>query len=141
MAGHLPSLDREALQKLRRLARSMLTAKAKSLPMRQFVQLANDSADVGGGVTVDFEAMEDLAEPMIVVRVPTRSNDRSLVLEKLTPREREVAELVAEGLLNKQIAARLGLSIATVKDHVHHVLAKTGLPNRAAIAAIAAGQG
>jgi DNA-binding NarL/FixJ family response regulator len=54
-------------------------------------------------------------------------------------REREVAALVAEGLSNKQIAARLFISLATVKDHVHRILKKTGLPNRAAVAAACVG--
>jgi DNA-binding NarL/FixJ family response regulator len=35
---------------------------------------------------------------------------------------------------NKQIATCLFLALATVKNHVHHILQKTGLPNRAAIA-------
>jgi RNA polymerase sigma factor (sigma-70 family) len=44
--------------------------------------------------------------------------------EKLTPREREVMELVVEGLLNKQVAARLGLSEVTVKIHRAHAIQK-----------------
>jgi DNA-binding NarL/FixJ family response regulator len=92
----------------------------------------------GAGVTVDFEATRELAGPMIVVRVPARREPRSSGLEGLTPRERQVARLVAEGMLNKQIAARLGVTTATVKDHVHNVLEKTGLQNRAAIAAAVA---
>ena len=53
----------------------------------------------------------------------------------LSPREREVASLVAEGCSNKQIARRLAISEPTVKDHVHRILTKTGCPNRAAVAA------
>jgi RNA polymerase sigma factor (sigma-70 family) len=44
--------------------------------------------------------------------------------ESLTPREREVIELVVSGLLNKQIAARLGTSEITVKQHRHQVMQK-----------------
>ncbi len=44
--------------------------------------------------------------------------------ESLTPREREVMELVVAGLLNKQIAARLGISEITVKLHRHQVMEK-----------------
>ncbi|MFQ5479496.1 MAG: response regulator transcription factor, partial [Candidatus Binatia bacterium] len=47
----------------------------------------------------------------------------------------EVAGLVAEGLSNREIAARLYISVATTKDHVHNILAKLGLPNRTAVAA------
>ena len=44
--------------------------------------------------------------------------------EQLTPREREVMELVVAGLLNKQIAVRLGISEITVKLHRHQVMEK-----------------
>jgi FixJ family two-component response regulator len=45
--------------------------------------------------------------------------------ESLTPREREVLELVVAGLLNKQIADQLGMSELTVKTHRAHVMEKT----------------
>jgi DNA-binding NarL/FixJ family response regulator len=60
---------------------------------------------------------------------------RSSVLDGLSPREREVAALVAEGLSNKAIARRLGVTIGTVKDHVHRVLAGTGCGSRTAFVA------
>ncbi len=44
--------------------------------------------------------------------------------ESLTPREHEVMELVVAGLLNKQVAARLGISETTVKLHRHQVMEK-----------------
>jgi DNA-binding NarL/FixJ family response regulator len=53
----------------------------------------------------------------------------------LSAREVEVAGLVAEGLSNKAIAARLHLSVRTVESHVRHVLAKVGLDNRTKLAA------
>jgi FixJ family two-component response regulator len=45
--------------------------------------------------------------------------------ESLTPREKEVLELVVTGLLNKQIADQLGMSELTVKTHRAHVMEKT----------------
>lgn len=53
----------------------------------------------------------------------------------LTPREQQVAELVAEGLTNLQIAARLGVSIGTVATHLKSIRAKLDLATRAHIAA------
>ncbi|HEX6404539.1 MAG TPA: AAA family ATPase [Pseudonocardiaceae bacterium] len=52
----------------------------------------------------------------------------------LTRREREVAELVAQGLTNRQIAGRLCLSERTAQNHVQHILTKLDLPNRSQIA-------
>jgi FixJ family two-component response regulator len=46
------------------------------------------------------------------------------LLEKLTPREREVFALVSSGLMNKQIAAELGLAEITVKLHRGHIMRK-----------------
>jgi len=48
-------------------------------------------------------------------------------LEKLTAREREVMGLVVEGLLNKQIADQLGITLDTVKVHRGRVMRKTGV--------------
>ncbi len=48
----------------------------------------------------------------------------------LSPREHEVLELMAQGLTNREIAARLWISDPTVKTHVSHVLAKLGQPDR-----------
>jgi FixJ family two-component response regulator len=46
--------------------------------------------------------------------------------DSLTPREKEVLELVVAGLLNKQIADKLGTSELTIKTHRAHVMEKTG---------------
>ena len=50
--------------------------------------------------------------------------------DPLTPREREVATLVAQTLSNRAIADRLVLSERTVESHVHNILSKLGLANR-----------
>ena len=48
----------------------------------------------------------------------------------LTPREREIVDMVAEGLRNRSIAQRLGISEGTVKLHLHHVYEKLGVTGR-----------
>jgi len=59
----------------------------------------------------------------------------------LTQREQEVASLLAQGLTNKQIAATLVVSPATVRSHVEHILGKLDFRSRAQIAVWAAQQG
>jgi predicted ATPase/serine/threonine protein kinase/DNA-binding CsgD family transcriptional regulator len=54
---------------------------------------------------------------------------------KLTKRERQIAEAIAEGLTTRAIATRLKISPRTVQGHVEHILSKLGFNNRAQIAA------
>ena len=53
----------------------------------------------------------------------------------LSPREEEVAALVAEGLTNRQIAQRLVISERTAQNHVQHILTKLGFTTRGQVAA------
>jgi DNA-binding NarL/FixJ family response regulator len=61
--------------------------------------------------------------------------------ERLTPREREVLHLIAEGKTNREIAAQLSLSVGTVKIHVEHIIGKMGVSDRtqAAVRAVECG--
>jgi predicted ATPase/DNA-binding CsgD family transcriptional regulator len=59
----------------------------------------------------------------------------------LTPTEKEVVRLVAEGLTNPQIGARLFMSRGTVKTHLSHIFAKLGATNRTELAAAATDRG
>jgi DNA-binding NarL/FixJ family response regulator len=56
--------------------------------------------------------------------------DEPPLIESLTLRETQVLELVADGLSNKEIASRLGVSDETVKFHLASVLGKLGASNR-----------
>jgi LuxR family maltose regulon positive regulatory protein len=54
----------------------------------------------------------------------------SPIVEPLSPREREVLQLIAEGLTNKEIARGLVLSVGTVKVHAHNIYSKLGVSGR-----------
>lgn len=56
---------------------------------------------------------------------------------RLTTREKEIVDLIAEGLSNKEIASRLHIATQTVKSHVHNILEKLALRSRLEIAAFA----
>src|SRR5688572_19363616 len=135
MAGHLPQLDRAALRRLRETVKAFRSASRRTLPLRQLVDLAA-AAPVGPGITIDFEASQELGDPLIVVRIPASHGVPSADprLATLSRREREVTQLVAHGLSNRLIADRLCIATSTVKDHLHNILQKTALPNRAALA-------
>ncbi len=61
---------------------------------------------------------------------PTSQADDEPLVEPLTPREIQVLELVADGLANKAIASRLGVSDETVKFHLGSIFGKLGASNR-----------
>ncbi len=73
-----------------------------------------------------------------------RSEDRkpserpSLQAEALTPRECATVHLLANGLCNKEIARRLGVSVTTVRTHLHSVYDKLGMASRVQLALFAA---
>ncbi|MEJ2288708.1 MAG: response regulator transcription factor [Deinococcales bacterium] len=75
-------------------------------------------AALRGEVPLDPEAVRALASPVMDP------------LAELTPRERQVLALMAQGLSNKRIAARLSISEKTVKTHAGHVFAKLGVDDR-----------
>ncbi len=83
------------------------------------------------GRAMGFEAAlgyaRGAADPTGVEPVPSRDP-----LTDLTPREREVLRLVAQGLSDKRIAGELGIGPETAKTHVRSILSKLNLPNRVA---------
>lgn len=74
---------------------------------------------------------------LLLNRFADRSNDRTTRagIYALTPREREIMELLADGLPNKLIARRLQVALPTVKNHVHSILDKWDVRSRGEAAA------
>ncbi|OFT34739.1 DNA-binding response regulator [Corynebacterium sp. HMSC08C04] len=69
-----------------------------------------------------------------LLAIPHTQPQEPLVLADLSARENEVAQLVAKGLDNNEIAEQLYVSVATVKTHIKHILEKIGGTNRVHIA-------
>jgi DNA-binding NarL/FixJ family response regulator len=68
------------------------------------------------------------------LRVAMRAAQSRASLLDLTPRQRVVVEMIAEGLRNREIAERLGISLHTVRRHVEALLRRLNVPTRAAAA-------
>jgi DNA-binding NarL/FixJ family response regulator len=71
----------------------------------------------------------------IAMAAGTRGHAQVLEDVRMTRREREVIELIGEGLSNKEIAQRLNVAAHTVKSHVRNVMEKLALHTRLQIAA------
>jgi DNA-binding NarL/FixJ family response regulator len=74
--------------------------------------------------------LSHIAQQAIVRQVPGVAD-----AVRMTKREREIMNLIAEGLSNKEIAQRLSIATYTVKSHVHNILEKLALHSRLQIAA------
>ena len=94
---------------------------------------------VASGLVVVQPALS--IELMHASRVVQSSGNPATVTMPLTPREREVLALLAQGLANKVIASRLGITEHTVKTHVAAVYEKLGAGNRAEAVVAAARRG
>jgi DNA-binding CsgD family transcriptional regulator len=134
-------LNVATLRQLRRIVRQARQHDARAVPMNKLVSFASGMPR-GAVVTIDFGAVGELGQPLVVLRLveptvlgPAESVYHEPRLIGLPRREREVATLVAAGLTNGDIAARLTITLGTFKDHVHNILRKSGIRNRAAIAA------
>lgn len=84
----------------------------------------------GQDQSLEEAAAQVLGEPVAVAAPPPSTRDEF----GLTRRERDVAALVAQGLSNRDIAARLVISQRTAETHVQNMLAKTGFSTRSQLA-------
>jgi two-component system nitrate/nitrite response regulator NarL len=84
---------------------------------------------------------EDPADAIVAAWSPPRNDTTPREPDRLTPREREVLELLADGLSNRAIAVRLGISAHTVKFHVDALLDKLAARSRTQVVVKAVRQG
>jgi predicted ATPase/DNA-binding NarL/FixJ family response regulator len=97
--------------------------------------LGKDAFDVEFGTGTCLGPEQTITYALGQLGKPARTATSSVAARVLTPRELEVAGLVAEGLSNKGIAARLVIAQRTAEAHVEHILEKLGFSARSQIAA------
>ena len=87
------------------------------------VDLANSDLD-------DLKSMAPVSDEYLLSHHLLPSLYSHEVMQKLTPRQRQVFSLLKSGLANKEIANELGLSLSTVKLHVSNILSSLKVNNR-----------
>ena len=90
---------------------------------------------VAAGTKVLPPRMTESLFSQIAKEVDGQEPAKVLEAVRMTPREREVIDLIGEGLSNKEIAQRLNIATHTVKSHVRNVMEKLALHTRLQIAA------
>jgi DNA-binding NarL/FixJ family response regulator len=91
-------------------------------------------AVISGDKVLPQHLTESLFSQIVEFALNHSKPSKLLESVRMTKREKQVIELVAEGLTNKEIAQKLHLSTYTVKSHIHNILEKLALHTRVQIA-------
>ncbi|HUH11688.1 MAG TPA: response regulator transcription factor [Longimicrobiales bacterium] len=128
----LPSEERDAVRWVEAGVDGYVASEASIQDLRAVIAAAEKGeARCSPSVAADlFRRISRLSRIVEARRLPPAAAPG-----ELTPRERQVARLLAQGLSNKRIAHRLGIKLTTTKNHVHNVLQKLSLDRRAEVAA------
>ena len=98
-------------------------------------ELVSTVRAVAAGENVIPTKLENSLISKIATNAAQRGGPRVPEAVKMTPRERQVIHLIAQGMSNKEIAAHLRVAVHTVKSHVRNVMEKLTLHSRLQIAA------
>jgi len=117
--------DRSVIDALRAGARGYLTKDAGAQEIHQALEQVTR-----GQAALDPSVQQHLIDA-VSASPATAGSPAPALPDALTQREAEVLALIAEGLSNAEIAQRLVLGETTVKSHINHLFAKTGVRDRA----------
>jgi len=118
--------ERSVIDALRAGARGYLTKDAGAEEIQRALdQLAQ------GHAAIDPAVQHHLLDAITTGRSPANTEPVTQLPDGLTPREAEVLTLIAQGFSNSEIAERLVVNETTVKSHINHLFAKTGVRDRA----------
>jgi len=118
--------DESVLGALRAGARGYLTKDASSQDIHAAILTV-----AAGDASLDPAVQHHVVAALAATDGQVAARGESELPDELTPREAEVLALIAEGLTNAEIAARLVVSPATIKSHINHLFAKAGIRDRA----------
>jgi two-component system, NarL family, response regulator DevR len=96
-----------------------------------------DLVDAVRRVAAGQSLLDPVVTQQVLERIRNGSGDEPEELASLTPQERRILELIAEGMTNRQIGERLFLAEKTVKNYVSSLLSKLGLQRRTQAAILA----
>jgi DNA-binding NarL/FixJ family response regulator len=118
--------DRSVIDALRAGARGYLTKDAGAAEIRQALERVT-----AGQPAIDPAVQQHLLDAIAASGPRHGAEPTPQFPAGLTAREAEVLTLIAQGLSNSEIASRLMVSEPTVKSHINHLFAKTGVRDRA----------
>jgi DNA-binding NarL/FixJ family response regulator len=118
--------DRSVIDALRAGARGYLTKDVGATEIREALQRVTS-----GQAAIDPAVQQHLLDAIAASPPTAPGADTRRYPDGLTAREAEVLALIAHGLSNAEIAHRLSVSETTVKSHINHLFAKTGVRDRA----------
>jgi DNA-binding NarL/FixJ family response regulator len=118
--------DRSVIDALRAGARGYLTKDASAAEIHAALEQVTS-----GQAAIDPAVQHHVLDAITASRQASHAWPGPQLPDGLTQREAEVLELIARGLSNAEIAHRLVVSETTVKSHINHLFAKTGVRDRA----------
>ena len=118
--------DRSVIDALRAGARGYLTKDAGAQEIQRAIEQLSQ-----GRAAIDPAVQHHLLDAITTGRSPAKAEPAPHLPDGLTTREAEVLTLIAQGLSNGEIADRLVVNETTVKSHINHLFAKTGVRDRA----------